>query len=101
MTRDVPLFVAIAEYATRHGAQSIKDLPGCWEVQIDARWWIAVNGHDVPTPCSRGGEPVPPWSAYIEFNGWPAGLISARDGGCLAAGELANEATFRAALAAA
>lgn len=94
-----PLFLAIAEFAHRKGVKSIKDLPACWEAAVGDHWWIAVNGHGVPVACSHGGD-VPPFSAFVEFNGWPAGILDPM-GGVIAAGELANEQTFRAALEAA
>lgn len=70
----------------------IKDHPGCWEHQIDERWWIAFNGHPAPKDCSTG-ETVPAYNAYIKFNGLPAGIMSPY-GGSIAAGEAANETTF-------
>lgn len=94
-----PLFLDIAEFCMARGAKSIKDVPGCYEAKVDEHWWIAVNGHAEPAKTSTGVE-VPPFAAYIEFNGWPAGVVDPA-GGLLAAGELANETTFRAALKAA
>lgn len=91
------IFLEIAEFAHRRGVTSINAMPGCWEVQIDAQWWMAVNGHSTPTATSRGDEPVPPFSAYIEYNGWPAGVVDPA-GGVLAAGSGANAETFCRAL---
>lgn len=88
-------FASVCELATTLGARNIKDLPGCWETQIDGRWYVAVNGHNVETKTSRGAE-VPPFHCYVEFNGWPAGIFSPR-GGVIAAGAAANEDTFVAA----
>lgn len=92
-----PLYVMLAVWSSAQGAVNLKDHPGCWERSVDERWWVAANGHSTPTPCSRGGEPIPPYSFYIEFNGWPAGIVGP-GGGVVAAGELANEETLRAAL---
>jgi len=92
-----PLFVAIAEFCLARGFKRIRELPGCCEVQVDDHWWIAVNGHPNPSSTSRGTS-VPAFSAYVEFNGWPAGLVDAGGSG-FAAGALANPQTFRAALA--
>jgi hypothetical protein len=83
---------AFAGYAIRHGHAPINRLVGCLEVQVDSRWWIAANGHRTPTKCSKGVE-VAPFEIYIEFNGWPAGMVSPFDG-VLAAGSIANEAAL-------
>ena len=80
------------DLALARGAKSIKDLPGCHEMAVDDHWWIAFNGHADPTACSKGAE-VPPYSLYIEWNGWPAGILNA-GGGTIAAGTLANEDTY-------
>jgi hypothetical protein len=92
-----PVFMAIADYAIRKGAAPLHRHVGCWEAQVDASWWIAVNGHGTPMATSRGGEMLPPYHAYVEYHGWPAGLLHA-GGGVMAAGEAANEETFRTAL---
>ena len=91
-------FEAIVEMSTRFGASNISHLPGCWEHTWEhdgGEWYVAVNGHEVVTHCSRGGV-VPPFTAYVEFNGWPAGLIDPR-GWMLAEGKVANLRTFMAA----
>lgn len=94
----LPLFVAIANYGIAMGAAPLNKHVGCWEQQVDASWWLAVNGHRTPTHTSRGGEPIPPFTAYVEYNGWPAGLIGPADG-AFAAGTGANETAFLVALA--
>ena len=94
---ETPLFVAIAEFCLARGFKGLSKVPGCCEVQVDDRWFFAVNGHAEPTTCAKTGQPIPPFSAYVEFNGWPAGLLDPA-GGIICAGELANEDTFRAAL---
>lgn len=80
-------------------AEPVNQYEGCWEVAVDDNWWIALNGHKEAVKCSRGAS-VPPFTAYVEWNGWPAGFIDPR-GGALAAGEAANEDTFCAAVKAA
>src|SRR4051812_42178304 len=87
---------AIADFAIGRGVTSINKLPGCWEAKIDEQWWIAVNAHNVSVECSKGFD-VQPFSAYIEYNGFPAGEVSP-SGGVIAAGDVANEDTFIAAL---
>jgi hypothetical protein len=89
-------FAEIVALAERLGVSKINEMPGCWEHQVDKRWWIAVNAHAAETPCSMGTK-VPPFTAYVQFNGWPAGQIDPA-GGWIAAGEAANEDTFIAAL---
>lgn len=80
------------------GASSIKDLPGCWECEVDDQWWVAINGHDAPCKCSHGAS-VDPFTAYFEFNGWPCAMVAAW-GGDILSGEAANEHALIAALAA-
>lgn len=77
----------------------IKEHDGCWEHQVDERWWVAMNGHQEPKQCSTG-ESVPPYHIYIRFNDWPAGMLSPYYGS-IAAGEAANENAFIAACKAA
>lgn len=92
-------FAEIAALASRMGVRRINEIEGCWETDIDTRWWISVNGHGQTTTNSHGVE-VPPFSAYVEFNGWPAGIINPGDG-VIAAGDAANEQAFIEALKAA
>jgi hypothetical protein len=89
-------FFAIVARAERDGVKSICDLPGCWELTAGA-WWVAVNGHREPTKCSRGVE-VPGFHAYVEFNGWPAGIFSPHGTGEFVVSADANAAAFIAAL---
>lgn len=91
------VFAEAVELATRLGVERIDRLPGCWEVQVDKQWWIAMNGHKEPTACSKGGTPIPPFHLYVEFNGFPAGVIGMRTG-MIAAGAAANEDALIAAL---
>jgi hypothetical protein len=92
-------FARIADLGCALGVRDINKLPGCWEHQIDKQWWIALNGHREPMKDSHGFE-VPPFSAAVEYNGWPAGIIDP-SGGIIAAGSCANENTFIDALIAA
>jgi len=84
-------YLEIMELAERLGVKDIFKLPGCWEYQA-GDWWIALNGHRVPTKCSVGIE-VPPFDAYIEYNGLPAGIIGLWDG-VIAADSAVNEDSF-------
>jgi len=92
-------FVRMAELAGALGVSRINELPGCWEHQVDAKWWISVNGSKDLRRNSDGIE-LSPFSMAVKFNGWPAGIIDLA-GGVIAAGECANEDTFIAALQAA
>ena len=102
---DDPYYAAIC-YAQSHGAKDLKNHPGCWESQVDEGWFIALNGHKDPMLTSGGAGkgdvvhpiPVEPYTVYVEWNGWPAGILTPF-GGTLAAGEAANPETFVAALA--
>jgi len=87
---------ATVDLAQRLGISHINKLPGCWEHRVDDAWSISLNGHREPTLNSQGIE-VPPFSVYVEFNGLPAGVFNAF-GGTIAAGAVANERTFIAAL---
>lgn len=96
-TRISEVFAEIMAYAARVGVSRIDTIEGCWEFEPGPGWFIAVNGHKTPTPCSRSKVPVAPFTAYIEWHGWPAGVVGLRQG-FIAAGTEANEATLIAAL---
>jgi hypothetical protein len=81
----------------RLGAKPLNEIVGCWEVKVDARWWLACNGHKEPLVCSRGVT-VQPFTFYVEYNGWPAGVFYVDGEGQFAAGNGANVETFVAAL---
>jgi hypothetical protein len=92
-------FMAVVDWSEALGAAPMNRHAGCWEHAVDERWWVAVNAHKEPVACSHGPE-VPPFTCYVEFNGFPAGLINAY-GGTIAAGSVANEDAFITALKAA
>lgn len=89
-------FAEIIRLAERRGVEGIGRLAGCWETSVGPQWWLCVNGHGHPVRCTRGVD-VPPYSAYVEFNGWPAGMFNPR-GGEFVAGAAANESAFIEAL---
>lgn len=76
------VFSLIAELGLALGAAPTSKHPGCWECQVSPRWRIAVNGHREPKRSSTGCD-VPPFHAYAERDGWPAGLF-APNGGIIA-----------------
>lgn len=95
--QQIPLAIAkVVELGIAAGAAPLNKLEGCWEYQIDARWWIAMNGHKQDRLATTG-EVVKPFTVYIKYNGWPAGILDF-GGGIIAAGEGANENTFIAAI---
>lgn len=89
-------FVLIADLAVAKGCPMPITLhPGVYELEIDSHWRCWINGHKDPQPLD--GIMLAPYSAALEFNGWPAGVIGVH-GGPMAAGEAANEDTLIEAL---
>lgn len=82
------VFCLAAKLAEKDGVTPLSRLPGPWERRLDKSWTIVLNGHG--TPREYKGMTVPPFQMYVEYNGWPAGLLSP-SGGVIAAGESANE----------
>jgi hypothetical protein len=94
------LFQALLDFALALGAKSIKDLPGCWERSWrhdNKDWVVAIHGSTEPRKCSTGAE-IPPYTFYVECNGWPAGLVDPT-GWTIAAGSCINETALRSAIA--
>ena len=72
-----------------------------WEHQVDDQWYFAVNRSKETQTVERTSlVDIGRGEIYVEYNGWPAGMIDQRDG-VIAAGDGANEDTFIAALEAA
>lgn len=95
---------SVCTLAAVEGAAPLNAHEGCWCCKIDERWAIAVNGHDRDESIPKGSSIFPlgvakvlPFHMYVEFNGWPAGMLHPY-GGSIAAGELANLSTLAAAL---
>ena len=84
-------FAIIIDLAVALGVKKICELPGCWERDIDSHWWVAVNGHKEPMACSKSDEPIPPCTAYVQFNGWPAGFFDLNGGIIVAAGPISEK----------
>jgi hypothetical protein len=78
-------FVKIVDLAMARGHKSIKDLPGCLEMQI-GEWWVAVNGRPEPVQCSRGMD-VEPYHAVVFRGDWPAGVLTPAGGTMVAGAE--------------
>ncbi len=79
-------FNSIVELAHAMKVTKIKDIPGLWEVEV-GKYLIKVNGHKETI------DNVLPFHAYIEYNGWPFGIINPY-AGTLGAGSEANEDDF-------
>lgn len=91
-------FDLIIQVAEAEGAAPLKGR--VWTCRIDESWTIAINGFSIPVNVKPKGAmkiKVPPVNAAVWFNGWLAGLLTPYEG-TIAAGELANEETFIAAL---
>lgn len=89
-------WVGVVALAMRDGIARLPDHNGgIYERKIDDQWRVVMNGNK--TPASHDGIELAPFSIYVEFNGWPAGVIDP-GGGIIAAGEAANEDTFIAAI---
>lgn len=93
-------FNAVINLAIALGVREICKMPGCWEQKVDEHWTIAVNGHHELKIAEKSlscKTEVPPFHCYVEFNGFPAGLISPYNG-VICAGSIANEDSFISAL---
>lgn len=77
-------YLALIELAVAAGARNARDLPGCFEHQIDDTWWMAANAGAAPRLAGNGME-VPGMAVYVERQGWPAGIVEMH-GGLLIAG---------------
>jgi hypothetical protein len=89
------IMMRIADMAILMNAHPLNQYADCWECEIDHRWTIAANGHREPKKWRD--ITVQPFHVYVEYNGFPAGIISAYEG-IIAAGTEANEETFLAAI---
>lgn len=85
MPEEKSLAELLVEYAISNGAQRINELPGLWINQVDEHWLIKCNGHPYVI------DHVPPFSWWIEYNGFQAGILGIHGGGFFCAGEMANK----------
>jgi hypothetical protein len=93
--QDKHICETLMEYVEFLGVTKIDALPGLWESKVDDHWTVKCNGHSFDI------DSVPGFSWYIEYNGWPAGVISVLGDGFLCAGEAGNEEHLRIGLEAA
>ena len=82
----------LLSFAMHKGALSISLKKELWQHKVDQHWEIACNGQD------KKVDEVPPFSWYIKFNGWPAGILGIMGDGILCAGAAGNEENLRQAL---
>lgn len=83
------MFDLVTRIADQEGALPIRDK--VWTCKVDEQWTFKINGH------KEEMEKIPAFHMFVEYNGWPAGLVSSY-GGIIAAGNAANEQTFIDAL---
>lgn len=96
----IALMGPVLRLVQAHGFTAIDRLPGAAEIEIDAQWYLAVNGHDSEIEVSAPGRmpaTIPPYNFAVWYNGWLAGLFHPFDGS-FAAGSAANEKEFCAAI---
>lgn len=87
------LFASVAKWAMSLGATRIDRLPGCWEHDFTfdgLPMRVAINGSRDERPASWGGAPLPPFTALMMINGWPAVMVGP-GGGTMMGGEPGTE----------
>lgn len=47
-------FAKLCDLALTLGAGPMNKHPSCWEHQVDAKWWVAFNGHQEAKLTSKG-----------------------------------------------
>ena len=96
------VWLALTALAKASGTPCIKDQ--VWHYKISDKWEIWINGNKVKAAGIRSdGRPTSmlnPYEAYIEFNGWPAGIMTPFES-MIAHGTIANIFTLRDAIRAA
>lgn len=79
------VFYAVSKLCEVLKESPIKDK--VWEHKIDDHWFIKINGH------GKDMEGIPPFHMTIEYDGFPAGILSPFEG-TIVAGEAVNEDAF-------
>lgn len=93
-----PMDALMAAHA-RAGLPPLSRMPGKrWDGTCGPWTWL-VNASVVPITTEKGVT-VAAFHTYVEYNGWPAGVLDAVGEGQFAAGTGANTEAFAAALAA-
>ena len=83
-------FILCCQLGTLCGQKSIKDLPGCWEHQINDDWHLSFNGHAHELKDSSG-DPVPPCSVWVKHSKYFASGVVMPGGGIMLGGREAEE----------
>lgn len=82
-------FVLCCQLATLSGQESIKDLTGCWEHQVNDDWHLSFNGH-LQELKNSNGDPVPPCSVWVKHSKYFATGIVMPYGGIMLGGHEAE-----------
>jgi hypothetical protein len=84
---------ALAELHISRGLPPLNELPTPYEYGKIGKWELVINGSREDATWSReeGAVTIPPFTLYVEYNGWPAGMINPYEGEILAADGEANE----------
>lgn len=91
---------ALLALGEKDGVVPLNRLPGFYYRRVDRRWRFWLNGQPLRRRVRcRKGLSLYPGELYIEFNGWPFGVLDCATGeGFAGAGDVANLAAFVAAL---
>ena len=90
-------FTSIMDLLEFHKVSNINELPGVYQLRIDERWHLAINGKESEIEVElEKSMPVkiPPYNFCVWHNGWLAGLFDPINGGFFAAGDVVNEEEF-------
>jgi len=93
-----PMDVLIAKHEAL-GLPPVCKMPrGVWSGAFGP-WRFCMNATNREQPAGFSEVPVPPFRLYVEYNGWPAGILDPLGNGEFAAHETgANAETFCTAL---
>ncbi len=83
-------FVLFCQLGTLRGVASIKDLPGCWEDQVNSDWKFSFNGHAEEIK-NADGDSVMPCSVFLKHSKYFASGVVTPFGGIMLGGREAEE----------
>ena len=90
-------WVGCCALAMKDGIIPASSAPGGVYERKVGEWRIFLNGSPDDKPKTDKHPALPKFAVYVEYNGWPAGIIDPGSG-IIAAGEAANEDSFIAAI---
>lgn len=90
-------WVGVCMLAMKDGVVPASSAPGGIYEREFGPWRVMLNGTGEEKPKTDKHPYIEPFGIYVEFNGWPAGIIGP-GGGIIAAGDAANEDAFIAAI---